>query len=79
MVPDADFVQHAIEKPGGDTRGSERCAERRVLDAIRARRPADDQVRIERAIQKELPLRPLVSRRRMIPDAIRDRRRPAIG
>ena len=74
VIPDAHLIEHAAEEPGRDTRRVQGRPQRRVLDAVRARWPVDDQFRLKISIEEELPLCPVVSRRCVIPDAVHDRR-----
>ena len=76
VVPHARFVQGADERalslPARHHAGGvQRCAQRRVLDAVEPRREgADDQRRLERAVQIQPPRRPVICRRRVAPRPI---------
>ena len=74
-APDADFVDRAGEESRRGAARVERAADRRMLDAVGARRLSDRHgCAVGHAVQIELPLRPVVGGGPVIPDVVQDRR-----
>ena len=79
VIPNARLIQRAEEKARRHANRVHRTAERRVLDAVAARGAAHHELRVLHSIKIKPPSRPVIRRRRVVPDIIRNRRHPRDG
>ena len=74
VIPDARFVEHALEVAERRIIGPDHCAQRGALRRIAARRLVDGQRGFQAAVQVEAPGRAVIGGGGMMPDVICDRR-----
>ena len=68
VIPNARLIQRTEEKAGRHARRIQRTAERRVLDAVAARRATHHEFSVLHAVEIKAPCRPVIRCRSVVPD-----------